>query len=102
MDATITLTCTTYGYNLLASKLFYLRFKYDDEQGKILRDLNARAVARYTFKGNNTLMITTITFNLKTSDLKISCIGNADPHYSSTNWNNLFLSLVNDHESKLY
>ena len=101
MDAKITLNCTTYGFNIVTSRLFYLKFDYDDEQGKILRDLDARAVARYTFKGNNTLMTTTITFNLITPDLRFFCGGGGVQHGSSS-VSSLFISLVNDSESKLY
>ena len=99
-DAKIILNCTSYHYNVLSSKLFYFRFDYDDEQGKTLWNLDARAVARYTFKGDNTLMTTTISFDFITSDLRIFC-GGGGVQNGSFSETSLFISGVNDSESKL-
>ena len=102
MDAKIILNCTSYRFNVLSSKSFNFRFNYDDEQGKIFRNTSARAVAHYTFKDNNTpLMTTTINFSLITPDLRVFC-GGGDVQHGSSSVISLFISAVNDNESKLY
>ena len=103
MGANVTLNCTAYAYIVWwISPLFInFNFSYYDQLNKTLRNISLNATARYTFKGNNTLMTVTITLKLTSrSDIDISCLGSADP-YPTSLWITNFLLMVNDSESKL-